>query len=361
MLFPSFLSLKNPLKPQKKIPFEPIVFDNRQEKTRDKPSMLILSSTKRNQNYYRDQALSQQTYSIAITEQFDFITFQWDVSQIIRIYFDKEPEWIFINYIAAYTPKLIGFDKINSKVIGFVGDHYNFTDNSEAALQKQAFFKRLSLFAMVSAYPHTNNIVAKALEKENLPFIHLAWAIDPHIFYDLGKHRKYDIACMGAMTEGKYPFRRQVREWLEIQKRLKLFKKKRVKGANKSDHDGIAFNQALNQCRAAFTCASVMQYTLMKYFEIPAAGTLLFAEETADLKKLGFRDHIHYIKVTPDNFQQKMLHYLNPSKQHLAEDIRQKGMKFVQEKHSWPVRIEDFLAELALLDNGAKHINDKTS
>ncbi|MGV6809503.1 MAG: glycosyltransferase [bacterium] len=361
MLFPSFPSLKNPFNPPKKIPAEPIVFDNRRESTCDKPSMLILSSTKRNQNYYRDQALSQQTYSITITEQFDFTTFQWDISQIIRVYFDKEPEWIFINYIAAYTHKLIGFEKINSKVIGFVGDHYNFTDNSDSAQQKQAFFKQLPLFAMVSAYPHTNALVAKALGKENLPFVYLAWAIDPHVFYDLGKNRKYDIACMGAMTVGKYPFRRQVREWLEAQKRLKLFKKKRVKGKNKSDHDGVAFNQALNQCRAAFTCASSMQYTLMKYFEIPASGALLFAEETADLKKLGFRDHIHYIKVTPDNFQQKMLHYLNPNKQPLAEDVRQTGMKFVQEKHNWSVRIETFLEDLSALSEQTENNGDKAA
>jgi hypothetical protein len=356
MLFPSFFSLK-----KNQAPVEPIAFDNLHETQRNKPSMLILSGTKRNQNYYRDQALSQQTYSIALTEQFDFATFDWDISQIIRVYFDQEPEWIFINYIAAYTNKLTGFDKVNSKIIGFVGDHYNFTDHNKQALQKQAFFKQLPLFAMATAYPHTNKLVANVLGKESLPFIHLAWAIDPTVFNDLGGKRKYDIACMGAITVEKYPFRYQVREWLELQKTLKLFKKKRVKSAKNGDHDGVAFNQALNQCRAAFTCASVMQYTLMKYFEIPASGALLFAEETTDLRALGFRDHIHYIKVTPDNFQQKMLHYLHPTKKNLAEDISKKGMELVQKKHNWTIRIENFLEDLSALSEEPENNSDKAA
>jgi hypothetical protein len=171
----------------------------------------------------------------------------------------------FLNYNHHYTHQLRGLNELGVPVFGFVGDHYDFTDDSPRARVKQEYFRGLTnLVALLSAYPHTNNLVAQVLGRPELPFIYLPWAIDPNVFRDLGKRRRYDIACLGALTEGKYPFRREVRAWLESQSQLSYIRKKRIGG-----HDGVLFNKALNTTRSAFTCASA-RYTLMKYFEIPA-------------------------------------------------------------------------------------------
>jgi hypothetical protein len=199
---------------------------------------------------------------------------------------------------------------------------------------------------MVSAYPHTNQVVAKALERPELPFLSLPWAIDPEVFCDLGRRRNYDIACIGALTEGVYPFRRLVRDWLEAQKDLGFFDKKRVKGRGGSGHDGGAFNLALNKVRSAFTCASAMRYTVMKYFEIPASGALLFAEHTPDLEALGFRDGENFVAVTPENFRERIQYYLAAQGREDWDRIRRAGRSFIQAKHTWQRRIAEFLPQV---------------
>lgn len=310
------------------------------------PKVLILSGSKRNQNYYRDLELAQQSRAVFLTETFDFEAFNWDVTKIADHLMGGAPDWVFLNYVQAYSHKLKGFGQLDSPVFGFVGDHYNFLDDSPQALTKQAFFRALPLAGLVTAYPHTNTLVANALQQPDLPFIHLPWAIDPKVFFDLGKRRRYDIACMGALTEGKYPLRRQVRAWLENQGELRLFGKKRVKGRTGSDHDGEAFNLALNQVRSAFTCASSMRYLLMKFFEIPASGALLFAERIPDLDKLGFIAGEHYVAVNSDDFSERMQFYLKGAGMADAERIRRAGYAFVHTHHTWERRIQTFLGEV---------------
>jgi len=305
------------------------------------PSVLILSASKKNQNYYRDWELAQQTRAVFLGEHFDFEPHGFQIEKVVAALFGgHKPDYIFLNYNHGYTHRLKGFDRLGIPVFAFVGDHYDFTDSSERAQLKQAFFQTLPLAALVTAYPHTNEEVLKGIAGRRPPFIHLPWAIDPSVFRDLGGKRRYDIACLGAHTDTKYPFRRQVRSYLEQQKELRFFKKQRVCG-----HDGVLFNKALNRMRSAFTCASVFQYTLMKYFEIPAAGALLFAEETQDLAGLGFQDGENFVKVTPADFAEKFRYYLIGDGREQGERIRRTGNTFVRANHTWALRIQGLLKE----------------
>lgn len=308
------------------------------------PFLLVLSSTKRNQNYYRDLELTRQTRSLFLAENFDWTSRDFDVARVAAERFPSgKPDAIFLNYNHHYTHQLRGLNELGVPVFGFVGDHYDFTDDSPRARLKQEYFLGLTnLVALLSAYPHTNNLVAMALGRPELPFIYLPWAIDPNVFRDLGKRRRYNTACLGALTEGKYPFRREVRAWLESQNQLSYIRKKRIGG-----HDGELFNQALNTTRSAFTCASALRYTLMKYFEIPASGALLFAETTPEFTALGFRDGEHYVAVAPADFREKMMHYLRGAGREQGEQIRHAGNRFVRDQHTWECRIQALLQDLS--------------
>lgn len=317
------------------------IYDFRSFNSKNKP-WLILSSSKKNQNFYRDKSLATITGGIFLTETFDFAKYNFNIQKIIDFFFNRGVQGIFINYVPSYTSKL-DFDGLNAKnLCGFVGDHYNFSEKKDSFLAKQNFFKKVSWDFMVSAYPHTNAIVQKALGQQ-YKFIDMPWAIDPLVFYDLKLRRKFDIACMGALSEGKYPFRRQMREWMVRESHLNYYKKSRVRGVNGADHDGPAFNVALNASRAAFTCASSMHYTLMKYFEIPAAGTLLFAEKTALYEAMGFVDGIHYVAVTPEDFREKITLYLSKNYNDVVEKIVENANDFIMKHHTWDLRIEAFL------------------
>lgn len=253
----------------------PDVLDSRSGKLGDAPRVLVLSASKKNQNFYRDKELVCQSRGLMLTEAYDFAAVDWSVSRVVERYFPDGVDYIFLNYNHGYSYRLCDFQQVGAPLFAFVGDHYDFTAERESARIKQAFIRELDIAAMMSAYPHTNDEVRRGLGRQELDFLTLHWAVDPSVFCDLGKRRKYDIACIGAHTESKYPFRRQVRGYLEEQRPLKFFKKQRVCG-----HDGELFNQTLNKMRASFSCASIFGYTLMKYFEIPASGALLFGERT---------------------------------------------------------------------------------
>jgi hypothetical protein len=89
---------------------------------------------------------------------------------------------------------------------------------------------------------------------------------------------------------------------------------------------------------AIATTTEPMHYLVMKYFEIPAAGTLLLANETEDLKKVGFRPHEHFVPITQDNAISQIADCLsNPDK---YQKIRKQGMEFVRSNHSIKNRIK---------------------
>lgn len=320
------------------------LYDFRSYKSTFQP-WVIFSGSKKNQNYYRDLTFARLTGGIFFTEKFDFSAHSYNVKEIIAHYFPAGVSGVFVNYVPAYTANLNLNDLSDICVCGFVGDHYNFTDKTPTALMKKNFYKNVDWTYLVTAYPHTNELVSTALGGE-LEFISLPWAVDVSVYKNLNAARFYDIACMGALSEGKYPFRRLVREWLIGQRKIKVFKKTRVKGVTGSDHDGDAFNFALNQCRSAFTCASSFGYTLMKYFEIPATGTLLFAEKTDLYGSLGFIDGKHYVAIRPDNFADEINLYLSKEYSEIANQIAFDGMHFVLKNHTWEKRITDFINQI---------------
>jgi hypothetical protein len=324
-----------------KVILEQDIYDYRSLKTNNKP-WLVISSSKKNQNFYRDQCLARMTGGVLLTETFDFSQFGFNLQHIIDSFFKVSLGGIFVNYICSYTYK-INFENVRvANICGFVGDHYNFIDKDEASLRKQNFYKIIPWKFIVSAYPHTNNNVKKALGV-TCKFITLPWAIDPSIYKDLNMARTYDFACMGALSKEKYPFRNNVRDWMLNQSQLKIYKKSRSKGLNRSDHDGTAFNFSLNNCRSAFTCCSSMNYTLMKYFEIPATGALLFAEKTILYEQLGFEDGIHYVAVNSDNYKEKINTYLSKNYEDVVYKITDNAKFFLNTHHTWNSRIDEFL------------------
>ncbi len=310
------------------------------------PSVLILSAEKKNQNYYRDLELARHSRCLFLSEKFPWDRRGFKVQSVIDEYFQgKAPDWIFLNYNHQYSWQLKDLGALASPVVGFVGDHYDFSDSAPRSLIKQDYFRNLgNLVAMVTAYPHTSTQVANSLGRPDLPFIYLPWAVDAGVFRDLGGKRKFDIACLGALTEGKYPLRRMVRTWIEEESGLNYIRKKRIGG-----HDGDQFNKALNSTYSAFTCASTYRYTLMKYFEIPASGTLMFAESTPELCALGFQDGVHFVAVDESNFAQRISYFTSKAGRAEGELIRLCGQKFVAESQIWKRRIPGFIDQVNVI------------
>jgi spore maturation protein CgeB len=82
-----------------------------------------------------------------------------------------------------------------------------------------------------------------------------------------------------------------------------------------------------------------------KYFEIPATGALLFAQETDDLNRLGFKDMDNCVVFNRRNFVKKVQDYLAAPERYLT--IRERGKELIGTTHSLSVRL-DLLEEHVL-------------
>ena len=305
------------------------------------PRLLILSGEKRNQNYYRDLALVCHAGGAMVTEAFDFRRTGWDVGRVAESVLDGgKPDLVFVSYHHGLTNRFQGLDTLRVPKIGFVGDSYDFLGEDAKRAEKAAWFSAARFDALLSVYPHTDDMVWKGLGTRQVPILHSAWAVDPCVFAPQGRRRRYDIASLGAHTPGKYPFRVAVREHLESQEELRFFSRQRVSAG----HDGPRFARTLNRLRSCFTCASVYRFTVMKYFEIPACGTLLFGEPTEATEALGFRDGENFVAVTPADFREKFRHYLRQAPGETVAGISRAGRKLIESRHTWDARAAEILA-----------------
>lgn len=303
------------------------------------PRLLILSGEKRNQNYYRDVALLRRADGALVTEAFDFRATGWDVERVAeRVLDGQKPDLVFVSYHHGFTNRFRGLDRLRAPKVGFVGDSYDFLGEDAKRAEKAAWFRAANFDALLSVYPHTDEMVWTGLGRR-IPILHSAWAVDAGVFAPQGRARRYDVASLGAHTAGKYPFRIAVREYLESQRELHFYSRQRMPGG----HDGPRFARTLNRLRSCFTCASVYRFTVMKYFEIPACGTLLFAEPTDATAELGFRDGENFVAVTPADFREKFRYYLRQAPDEVVARISQAGRQLIESRHTWDVRATELL------------------
>lgn len=98
---------------------------------------------------------------------------------------------------------------------------------------------------------------------------------------------------------------------------------------------GSAFAKKINQYRAAFTDSSIFNYTLAKYFEIPATGALLVADDAVSgpLTQLGFIGHQHYLPVSENDLEEKIAFVLDERNHYELDQIRRKGQELVWSRH----------------------------
>ena len=103
---------------------------------------------------------------------------------------------------------------------------------------------------------------------------------------------------------------------------------------------GKSYASIINDHICCFTDCSEYEYVLLKYFEIPATGSLLLAVNPQDdkLEKLGFIDGVNYINCTCENLKEKINWILDIKNRNLVDKIRKNGMELVRSKHSIEIR-----------------------
>jgi len=91
----------------------------------------------------------------------------------------------------------------------------------------------------------------------------------------------------------------------------------------------------MNRYRAAFTDATQFGYSLAKYFEIPATGCLLLADNAVSgpLSRIGFIEGVHYIGVSDKDLEEKIEYALDENNHDELDQVRGNGQRLVWQSH----------------------------
>jgi hypothetical protein len=103
-----------------------------------------------------------------------------------------------------------------------------------------------------------------------------------------------------------------------------------------NDQDiGPGYAKTINRYRAAFTDSLTFRYVVAKYFEIPATGALLFADDAVSgpLRELGFMENTHYLPVSEENLEERIQYVLDERNHEELDEIRRNGQELVWERH----------------------------
>lgn len=98
---------------------------------------------------------------------------------------------------------------------------------------------------------------------------------------------------------------------------------------------GRGYGAKINHHRIGFTDSAIYEYVVAKYFEIPATGALLLADDAVrgPLEELGFIQGVHYIAVSKENLDLQIRYVLDATNHEQLDEIRRRGQKLVWDRH----------------------------
>jgi hypothetical protein len=105
---------------------------------------------------------------------------------------------------------------------------------------------------------------------------------------------------------------------------------------NSNSNIGRGYAEKINKYRVGFTDCLTFKYMVAKYFEIPATGALLLAEDAVKepLKELGFVEDVHYVPVSKENLEERVKQVLDETNREALDQVRRRAQQLVWERHT---------------------------
>lgn len=230
------------------------------------------------------------------------------------------------------SPHIKNLNKIDIPVGAYIIDAHWKPEQRKKYLKEN----NISLIFSVSKYPFLQRF-----PEYKSKFCFLPFSVNPALIKDWKLKKDINFLLMGHIS-GSYPFRIAVRDQM---KSVKGFVYHQHPGHLKKDRKlyiiDADFGKEINRAKIFFSCGSIYQYPVMKYFEVPGCNTLLIAEENPDLIELGFKDGVHYVAAHKENFYDKALYYLKNDQK--REKIATAGYNFIHKYHTHRVRAQQFV------------------
>lgn len=228
---------------------------------------------------------------------------------------------------------ILNIKKRGTKIIIFWDDiHYYSSD---------VFKNRIEMFSVadIILLPYYKQFLKRLEYKEywDKAFIFPWYAPDICHNYETNFNERFDNAILTGRISDAYPFRKIISQYK--QSYVVLLEHPGYDRDNRK-HDIIHenFYRLLSKYKFSIvtTAKEPLNYTLAKYFEIPACGCIPLMQETDDFIDLGFIKDVNYISINLNNYK----NIENIVKEYNIENIRKNNLEFIKSKHSINNRIE---------------------
>lgn len=165
------------------------------------------------------------------------------------------------------------------------------------------------------------------------------WSVPDWIFEDSvhWKDRRDRVLLSGCCSV-QYPLRKRLFQYAHGSDCIDILDHPGYAGTRQKGVVGREFYKLLSSYKGAIATTGstrlrikrVIDYTVHKYFEIPACGCVPFMEVTPDLGELGFVDGLNFISITRSNYQ-KRLRFIHSRE---AEGLARASQNLIREKHT---------------------------
>lgn len=219
-------------------------------------------------------------------------------------------------------------------------ERFIFADDLHCHTEKERGMKAVS-FGLCDTVLSTCGYVWNKFYPEfqgNKKVVWIPHSASPDFLLPYNPHPENAIFLSGAMSR-HYPLRRHVKSLYE--QGLYAIAYHGHPGYHcqydykKNEDIGLGYAKRINSYRAGFTDSLLYEYVVAKYFEIPAVGALLFADDAVSgpLRQLGYLENEHYLPVSKDNLKARILYVLDESNHDKLDEIRRRGQALVWERH----------------------------
>ena len=270
-----------------------------------------------------------------------------------HFYGDGKPDWIITGL--HYLTELPAFlERIDVPKAAFFEDTYNQLLKRVIPLWTKYKIKLVFHRYQQNMQVFKNQITAKWLWHP--------WGIDTEVFKPYTKAKKFDISMMGRMNYRFYDRRRNLLQALQGNSLRILHKPhpgcfRPQRGQQKPNTVvGQEYADLLSQSLIGITTGGAPGYSVCKFFEIPAAGSLLLAPMVDDLKELGFVDGENMVAIREDRVGDGAGLILKQVRELLAdperiERIATAGRQLILDRHTWAHRAKTFFDALENYDD----------
>jgi hypothetical protein len=165
-------------------------------------------------------------------------------------------------------------------------------------------------------------------------------AASPDFILPVNENPRTAVLVSGRIHDG-YPLRQKMQRLYESGKySIDMIEHPRSYSCT-YDYDrdasvGNGYARSIRSRLSGFTCAARYHYTVAKFFEIPATGSLLLADASVRdaLCRLGFAEYEHYVPADGDRLEVAIEFVLDPTNRAVVDRIRRAGQELVCARHT---------------------------